>query len=267
MAPLSATTNGYRHVSTLESDDLPSQPRSSKRVLIVERDAAVAATLHGKLTQAGFQVTTLGDCERTLATIDCDKPDLVMLDWDLPGVIAIDLIGRIRRHGAAAAPRVIILSTLAGEQQVVTGFESGADDYVVKPCSAPEVVARVRAVLRSCRREPEPSLLLSFHELQLNRTEVRLSIRGMSVALRSSEYRLLEVLLANPERAFNRDQLLERVWGHDSRSELRAIDVTVQRLRRALARHACDHYVQTVRGVGYRLSATRDPRAALTAQP
>jgi two-component system phosphate regulon response regulator PhoB len=263
VAAWSAAADGYRNVSMLESEDLALAPRTSRRVLIVERDAAIAATLHSKLTQAGFQVTTLGDSERTLTTIESDQPDLVMLDWDLPGVIALDLIGRIRRASAKVTPRVIILSNLAGERQIVTGFEAGADDYVVKPCSAPEVVARVRAVLRSCRLELEPSQLLTFRELQINRAEVRLSVRGLSVALRSSEYRLLEVLLANPERAFNREQLLARVWGHDVRSQPRAIDVTVQRLRRALARYECDHYVQTVRGVGYRLSAASEPRAAV----
>ena len=236
--------------------------RAPRRVLIVERDAAVVAALQSKLVQAGFQVSTLTDSEHTISKVERDRPDLVMLDWDLPGVVAIDLVGRIRRSGSAIAPRVIILSTLAGEQQVVSGFESGADDYVVKPCSAPEVVARVRAVLRSCRRDFEPSQTLTFRELQLNRAEVRVTIRGGRVALRSSEYRLLEVLLSNPERALSREQLLERVWGHDTRSEVRAIDVTVQRLRKALSRYECDHYVQTVRGLGYRLSATLESRSS-----
>ena len=232
------------------------------RVLIVERDASSAHALQGKLAQAGFGVTTLFDSDHTISAIERDHPDLVMLDWDLPGVMAIDLIGRIRRS-RSAPPRVIILSMLAGEQQVVTGFESGADDYVVKPYSLLEVVARVRAVLRSCHREREreQSALLVFQELQINHSEVRVTARGQPVALRGTEYNLLEFLMRNPERVFSRSQLLERVWGRGAQAEPRAIDVTVQRIRKALARVECDHYLQTVRSVGYRISANYSARS------
>jgi two-component system phosphate regulon response regulator PhoB len=235
----------------------PGSPASSEhqaRVLIVERDASSARVLQGNLAQAGFGVTTLLDSDHTISAIERDNPDLVMLDWDLPGVLAVDLIGRIRRS-RSAPPRVIILSTLAGEQQVVTGFESGADDYVVKPYSLSEVVARVRAVLRSCHREREQSALLVFKELQINLGELRLTVRGQAVALRGTEFNLLEFLMRNPERVFSRSQLLERVWGRGSQAEPRTIDVTVQRIRKALVRVECDQYLQTVRSVGYRISA------------
>jgi two-component system phosphate regulon response regulator PhoB len=230
------------------------------RVLIVERDASSSVALQSKLAQAGFGVTTESDSARTMAAIERDSPDLVMLDWDLPGVVAIDLIGRIRNVRGGPAPRLILLSMQSGEQQVCTGFESGADDYVVKPYSVPELVARVRAVLRSCRKERNEAQVLRFQELQVSVSEVRVLARGHAVALRTTEYRLLEFLIRNPERVFNRAQLLDRVWGRDSDAEERAVDVTIQRIRKALARYECEHYVQTVRSVGYRMSAKIEPR-------
>jgi two-component system phosphate regulon response regulator PhoB len=231
------------------------------RVLIVERDGGSGGALQSRLAQAGFGVTTESDSSRTLSAIERDRPDLVMLDWDQPGVTAIDLIARIRHAPGGAAPRLILLSMHAGEQQVCTGFDSGADDYVVKPYSVAEVVARVRAVLRSCRRERDDAHVLRFQELQIKSSEVRAMARGHAVSLRSTEYRLLEFLMRNPERAFTRSQLLDRVWGRNCAAEERAVDVTIQRLRKALARFECHDYVQTVRGVGYRISATIDPRS------
>ena len=250
---ISEESQGHAGVDFSVGEPLAHAP-APQRVLIVERDEHAARALQGKLAQAGFGVTTLLDSDHTLSAIERDSPDLVMLDWDLPGVMAVDLIGRIRRS-RTEPPRVIILSMLSGEQQVVTGFESGADDYVVKPYSLQEVVARVRAVLRSCRRERDSAHVLVFQELQINQRELRLSVRGHAVALRGTEFNLLEFLMRNPERVFTRPQLLERVWGRGSQADVRAIDVTVQRIRKALARVECDHYLQTVRSVGYRISA------------
>jgi len=230
------------------------------RVLIIERDGSSAQALQGRLAQAGFGVTTECDSTRTISAIERDNPDLVLLDWDLPGVVAIDLIGRIRQTRSGTPPRLILLSSHAGEQQVCMGIESGADDYVIRPYSVPELVARARAVLRSCRKGMEELHVLRFQELQINTREVRVLARSHSVPLRSTEYRLLEFLMRNPERVFHRGQLIDRVWGRDSKAEERAVDVTIQRIRKALARHDCDGYLQTVRSVGYRISATFDGR-------
>jgi two-component system phosphate regulon response regulator PhoB len=233
---------------------------SRQRILLVDGDAESAAALHLRLAQAGFGVTTLAQAERTLATVEQLGPDLVMLDWDMPGVVSVDVLGRIRNGGGRQSPRVIVFSKLAAEQQIVAGFEAGADDYVVKPYSMPELLARVRALLRSCGREEESGEVLRFQELQISGHDFRLTVRGTPVALRGSEYRLLEFLVRHPERAFSRTQLLDRVWGRDACAEERAIDVTVQRLRKALARHECAGYIQTVRSVGYRISAALEPR-------
>jgi two-component system phosphate regulon response regulator PhoB len=231
-----------------------------RRILIVEGDAESAVALQARLSQAGFGVTTLAQAEQALATVDQLGPDLVMLDWDLPGVASIDMVGRIRNGNGGRAPRVIVLSTLAGEQQVLAGFAAGADDYVVKPYSMAELLARVRALLRGCGRDDDEGEVLRFQELQISGHDFRLTVRGKPVALRGSEYRLLEFLVRHPERAFSRAQLLDRVWGRDAEAEERAIDVTVQRLRKTLARHQCAGYIQTVRSVGYRISAALDPR-------
>ena len=240
----------------MQPEDRLRSASTPPNVLIVERDAAAVEALQAKLAQAGFGVTTLFDSNLTLATIERERPDLVMLDWDLPGVVAVDLVGCIRRAKFGTPPRVIILSNRNDEHQVVTGFECGADDYVIKPYSVPEAVARVRAVLRSCQHEPDQSHLLSFRELQINVRDVSLTARNHPVALRATEFRLLEFLVRNPERVFTRTQLLDRVWARESSAEERAVDVTVQRLRKSLARHHCAGYLQTVRSVGYRISAT-----------
>jgi len=244
---------------------LPQSPPSSaeppvdrpvtKRVLLLDRDADSLALLRGRLQQAGYGVTALADSNQALQAVEREQPDLVMLDWDIPGVAPADLVGRMRRSNGAKRPRVLLMSMLSGEPQILAGFEAGADDYVVKPFSLAEIMARVRALLRSVKREDTEGLVLRFQELQINGHDFRLTIEGKPVALRGSEYRLLEFLVRHPERAFTRTQLLDRVWGRDARAEERAIDVTVQRLRKALGRHACAHYIQTVRGMGYRISA------------
>jgi two-component system, OmpR family, phosphate regulon response regulator PhoB len=229
-----------------------------RRVLVVDADTVNASALQLRLLQSGLDVTTLTLPEQALAAVQAIHPDLVMLDWDQPGVLPLDVVARIRQVRGKQAPRVLVLSAMAGEQQVVAGFEAGADDYVTKPYSMPELMARVRALLRSRDREEEGGELLRFQELLISGHDFRLTVHGTPVALRSSEYRLLEFLVRHPERAFSRAQLLDRVWGRDTQAEERAIDVTVQRLRKALARHGCAGYVQTVRSVGYRISAAPD---------
>jgi len=227
----------------------------ARRVLIVDRGADTAQSLERNLSQAGFQVSTLCDNEQVGAAIRDGHPHLVMLDWDLPGAIAIDLIKNIRQAGTDGAPRLIILSALAGEDQIAAGFELGADDYVVKPFSVAEVVARVRAVLRGVARSHDDAPILRFQDLELSIDDARVCVRDAVVRLRSMEFRVLEFLMRHPGKAFSRAALLDRVWGDASRVQERAVDVVVQRLRKSLAEHRCEGYLQTIRSVGYRLSA------------
>jgi two-component system phosphate regulon response regulator PhoB len=249
-----------------KSDQIPSVPqdyrpspycngKESLRILIIEQDSEMREPLQAKLAQAGFSVITLKLGEDAATVIDRDQPHLVMLDWDLPGVVALDLLRHIRRDKGSKAPRLIALSMLSGEQQVVAGLELGLDDYVAKPFSAREVVSRVRALLRPFTTDRDDDGYLEFHCLRMDASEGRVTVRDRTVSLRAMEFRLLEFLMRHPERAFQRERLLQLVWGHDSRAEMRAVDVTVQRIRRALLPHACDAYLQTIRAVGYRLSA------------
>jgi two-component system, OmpR family, phosphate regulon response regulator PhoB len=229
--------------------------RQALSILIVERDTLAMRPLQGKLAQAGFKVTMVDRSEDALAAIDNDLPSLVMLDWDLPAVITTQLVNHVRRRSLDRYARLMVLSTFGGEQHVVSGFELGADDYVVKPFSVPEVVARVRAILRPMRGAADSTDCIEFHELRIDSTENHFTVGGHTVTLRGMEYRLLQFLMSHPERVFVRETLLDCVWGRDCAAGARTVNVTVQRLRKALARHGCGGYLQSVRGTGYRLSA------------
>jgi two-component system phosphate regulon response regulator PhoB len=230
------------------------RPAAECRVLIVENDMDSMAGLQLKLSQAGFKVSTLNRAEDARGAVDRDNPHLIMIDWDLPAMIAMDLVRHVRRDSSRKGPRLIALSSFAGEQHIVSGFELGVDDYVIKPFSVPEVVARVRAVLRPQRSMPSESSYLEFRELQMDADGGRVTIVDKTVRLRHMEFQLLLFLMRRPERAYARETLLHQVWGRNCNVGLRAVDVTIQRIRRALAPHGCGEYLQTIRGVGYRLS-------------
>jgi two-component system, OmpR family, phosphate regulon response regulator PhoB len=227
----------------------------TRRVMIIDREPQAMQPLHGRLTEAGFEVSVPDGFEDACAALERERPQLVMVDWDLPSVITTHLLSWVRRPSLEGPPRLIALSSFTGEQHVVSAFEQGLDDYIVKPFSVAEVVARAQAVVRSLRT-PQPSLdQLEFGPLSFDISGNRVTARNRPVSLRTMELRLLGFLMRHPERAFIREALLERVWGPESRVGLRAVNVTVQRIRRALAPHGCRQYLQTVRGVGYVLSA------------
>jgi two-component system phosphate regulon response regulator PhoB len=221
-----------------------------KRVLIVDREIAAAEAIRQTLSDAGFSVSAMTDSLAILAAVRERPPDLVLIDWNMPGVAALDLFQAIRRVRADRSIRMIILSALASEQDVVRGLSLGADDYIAKPFSLREVLARTRAVLRlrSQERETAP---LSCDQLVLDSVAKRVTVRGQPLGLRGVEYRLLEFLMSNPGRTFNRRQLLAHVWGDDTEVDERTVDVNVQRLRSVLGEPGYGGYLQTVRGLGY----------------
>jgi len=231
-------------------------PAAECRVLIVENDAESVAALRLKLSQAGFTVRILNRGEDARVAIDRDNPHLIMIDWDLPAMIALDLVRHVRRDSPCKGPRLIALSSFSAEQHIVSGFELGVDDYVIKPFSVPELVARVRAVLRPARYLPQEPCYLEFRELQMDADGGRVTIVDKTIPLRNMEFQLLLFLMRRPGRAYSRETLLQQVWGRNCNAGLRAVDVTIQRIRCALAPHGCGKYLQTIRGVGYRLSAT-----------
>jgi two-component system, OmpR family, phosphate regulon response regulator PhoB len=230
----------------------------AKRIMIIDGDRQVCDLLQSRLTDAGFSVSVLAQGEDAEAAIGREDPHLVMLDLDLPGVITMALMRHVtQRASRDRKPRLMALSAYAGERRVVDGLEQGLDDYVVKPFSVPEVMARVRALLRSIHAPADDRLALEFNGLRLDLMDQRATLAGQRIHVRAAEFRLLEFLMRHPERAYSREQLLGQVWGRDCEVDARAVDVTVQRIRRSLEPHGWSGYVQTVRGVGYRLSANR----------
>jgi two-component system, OmpR family, phosphate regulon response regulator PhoB len=222
----------------------------NKQVFILDRDIAATEGLRQTLTNEGFSVSTMSDSTGALSAVYERTPDLVLIDWNMPGATGVELLQAVRRARAVKPVRLIILSALAAEQDVVRGLSLGADDYIVKPFSMREVLARIHAVMRPRASEQETSRL-SCDQLVLDVATKRVTAAGRPVCLRAVQYRLLEFLMSNPGRAFNRAQLLAQVWGSDSIVDERTVDVNIQRLRKILDEPGYGAYLQTVRGFGY----------------
>jgi two-component system phosphate regulon response regulator PhoB len=230
---------------------MPAQ-HASRRILIVDTDLATVEPLAHALRCAGYSVSMVSDPRAAAAAVAEQPPHLVIGDWLVPGFAELDFIQRVRDAQAVHPIRLIILSNLSGEQEIVTGLSLGADDYISKPFSLREVLARVSAVLRSCR--PESSASLRCDELELDAATNRVSVGGVPVHLRRAEYRLLAFFMSHAGQSFNRAQLLAQVWGNDSAVVERTVDVNVQRLRKILNKPGYKTYIQTVRGFGYRFA-------------
>jgi two-component system, OmpR family, phosphate regulon response regulator PhoB len=226
---------------------------TNKQILIVDRDVATVEPLRQKLSDAGFVVRAITDGAAAMAAVAERPPHLVILDWNMPGHTAVDLIQDARRVRSTPSIRLIILSALTAEQDVVNGLNLGVDDYIGKPYSLREVVARVCAVLR-VRSHERQQPALECDELVLDSPSNRVTARGRLLNLRGVEYRLLEFLMAHQGRTFNRTQLLSQIWGDDSEVDERTVDVNVQRLRKILSEPGYGAYIQTVRGFGYRFA-------------
>ncbi len=222
------------------------------KVLVVEDEAAIRELLEMALAGAGFAVESVGDTAAAESRLAAAQVDLVLLDWMLPGVSGIELARRLRRREDPVP--VIMLTARSEEGDRLAGFEAGADDYVTKPFSVRELVARCRAVLRRAAR-PGDEQPLEIAGLRLDPVSHRVSIEGRPLRLRPTEFRLLRWFMTHPERVLSRAQILDGVWGPGAYLEERTVDVHVRRLRRALAPFARDGLVQTVHGCGYRFSA------------
>jgi len=224
-----------------------------KQILIVDRDVATIEPLRVKLGEAGFVVRAIADGSAALTAVSERPPHLLIIDWNVPGFAALELIQTLRRARAPQTVRLIILSALSGEEHVVTGLNLGADDYITKPFSLREVVARVCVLLR-CFAHQSAQPALKCDELVLDAATNRVTASGKLINLRGVEYRLLEFLMSHRGKTFNRTQLLSRVWGGDNEVDERTVDVNVQRLRRILSEGGYEAYIQTIRGFGYRFA-------------
>jgi two-component system, OmpR family, phosphate regulon response regulator PhoB len=224
-----------------------------KQILIVDRDVATVEPLRQKLGEAGFVVRAITDGSAAATAVAERPPHLLIIEWNVPGLAALEVIQKLRRNGAGHDIRLIILSDLSGEEHVVTGLNLGADDYITKPFSLREAVARVCALLRSHSHQSERQALCC-DDLVLDASTNRVTAQGKLINLRGVEYRLLEFLMSHCGRTFNRTQLLSRVWGGDTEVDERTVDVNVQRLRKILSERGYESYIQTVRGFGYRFA-------------
>ena len=223
------------------------------RILIVEDEAALTLLLRYNLEAARYAVETASRGDEAEIKLRESPPDLVILDWMLPGLSGIEICRRLRARSETRQIPIIILTARGEESERIRGLATGADDYIVKPFSVPELIARVSALLR--RAAPEKVTdVLSFGDLEMDREKRRVSRAGRAIELGPTEYRLLEYLMERPGRVFTREQLLDGVWGRDIYIDERTVDVHIGRLRRALNRDHETDPIRTVRGAGYALN-------------
>ena len=223
------------------------------RILIVEDEEALTLLLRYNLEAARYAVDTAKRGDEAEIKLRESTPDLVILDWMLPGLSGIELCRRLRAQSQTRQLPIIMLTARGEESERIRGLATGADDYIVKPFSLPELIARVSALLR--RAVPEKvDDVLSFGDLELDREKKRVSRGGRGIDLGPTEYRLLEYLMERPGRVFSRDQLLDGVWGREVYIDERTVDVHIGRLRKALNRGHASDPIRTVRGAGYALN-------------
>ena len=224
-------------------------------ILLVEDEPAIQELIAANLMRAGHHVVRAGDAETAQRIVRDALPDLILLDWMLPGMCGVEFAKRLRGEERTRSIPLIMLTARGEETDKVLGLESGADDYITKPFSPRELVARIKAVLR--RRAPETTEdAVDLGGLRLDPATHRLAAGGNPITLGPTEFRLLHFLMTHPERVHSRVQLLDQVWGDHVFVEERTVDVHIRRLRSALEPYRLDGLIQTVRGSGYRFSAT-----------
>jgi len=222
------------------------------QVLVVEDEPALSTLLKYNLEKEGFSVAEARDGEEALLQLKEAKPDAVLLDWMLPRLSGLELCRQIRRAPTWRDLPVIMLTARGEEGDRVRGLDSGADDYVVKPFSTTELIARLKAVIRRARPNNADEVL-KFADLALDLSAHRVTRDNEPVHLGPTEFRLLRFLLERPGRVFSREQLLDAVWGRDAEVELRTVDVHIRRLRKALNGTSRSDLIRTVRSAGYSL--------------
>lgn len=224
-------------------------------VLVVEDEPALQFLITSHLRRQGFVVTGVADAESALRAIRQSRPDIVLLDWMLPGISGYDFLRRLRHDELTRQLPVIMLTARAEERDRVAGLTAGADDYLVKPFSPRELTARIAAVLRRAGSASSPSEeVIEAGGLRLDRAAHRVSGNGQPIHLGPSEFRLLAFFMSYPERVHSRERLLSALWGDEASVDERTVDVHVRRLRAALEPTGHHRLIQTVRGSGYRFS-------------
>lgn len=228
----------------------------SAKLLILEDERDIREMLAFCMQQAGYEIEQAATAERAHAILkEGFSPDLILVDWMLPGASGLEFTRKLKKDSAHQDTPVIMLTARGEEDDRVQGLEAGADDYVVKPFSPRELLARVQAVLRRSGAGVKQDEQIKQGSIQLDTASQRVQISGEEVHLGPTEYKILHFFMSNPERVYSRGQLLDSVWGQQVVVEDRTVDVHIRRLRKALAPYEVENYVQTVRGSGYRFSA------------
>jgi two-component system phosphate regulon response regulator PhoB len=226
---------------------------SSFNILVVEDEDAIRGMLMMILEQAGFMPIAAADAEEAQKALDNNLPDLILLDWMLPGISGVEWARRLKKETIYKEIPIILLTARGEEEDKVKGLEIGADDYVTKPFSPKELVARIRAVLRRSGKI-QGQAQITLGNLTLDTEQHRLSIGDKQLEVSPTEFRLMHFFMTHPDKVYSRTQLLDQVWGRSVYIEERTIDVHIRRLRKILEEYGREDLVQTVRGFGYRFS-------------
>lgn len=226
---------------------------SNKLILVVEDEAAIREMVRFALTRADLKVVEAADAQEARLRIAERVPDLILLDWMMPGTSGIELARELKSQATTRDIPIIMVTARAEEEDKIRGLNIGCDDYVAKPFSFPELIARIQAVLRRATPGGEEEKM-AVNGLEVDAGSQRVTAKGSPVQLGPTEYRLLHFFVSHPERVYTREQVLDRVWGQNVYVEERTVDVHIRRLRKALEPHGYDHMIQTVRGTGYRFS-------------
>ena len=222
-------------------------------ILLVEDEPAIQQMVAMALRKAGYDVAMASDATEAQIQIAGQLPDLMLLDWMLPGISGVEYARQLKKNELTREVPIIMLTARGEESDKIRGFDSGADDYVTKPFSPRELVARINAVLR--RASPHVAAeVIELGGLRLDAAGHRVTVQDEVLPMGPTEYRLLHFFMTHPERVYTRGQLLDRVWGGDVYVEERTVDVHILRLRKVLAAHGYERLIQTVRGAGYRFS-------------
>ncbi|MEM7280445.1 MAG: phosphate regulon transcriptional regulator PhoB [Pseudomonadota bacterium] len=226
---------------------------NSKHILVVEDEPAIREMVAFNLKRAGYDVSEAGDTASARSAVADKVPDLMLVDWMLPDTSGLEFIRAIRKDKELRDTPVIMITAKSAEEDKIRGLEGGADDYLTKPFSHKELLARIKAVLR--RSSPgSADEILNVEGLTVDLGSHRVSFDGKTLTLGPTEFRLLSFFMSHPERVYSRSQLLDRIWGGNVYVEERTVDVHIRRLRKTLSLYNCDKFIQTVRGAGYRFS-------------
>ena len=228
---------------------------SNLNILVVEDEDAIRDMLIMALGQSDLQVTAVASAEEALRILADQNIDLIVLDWMLPGISGVELARRLKNDASYKQIPIILLTARAEESDKVRGLEIGADDYMTKPFSPKELIARIRAVIRRTGKLDDTGQL-TIGDLILDASQHRLTIAGQTMDVSPTEFKLIQFFMSNPDKVYSRTQLLDQVWGRSVYIEERTVDVHIRRLRKILAEFDREDLIQTVRGFGYRFSMT-----------